>query len=300
MAEKINSPDDQTKLQIPEPEPSGFVKTLNNMGFMTSTLDPFSAEFVEFSKMAPGPVLDIGAAYGVASLAALKQGAKVIANDVDDRHLSILFDRTEPGSRANLSLACGSFPEELDFAPASLGAVLICRVFHFFEPAKLEASIKKVAEWIAPGGKVFVVSETPYVSTLKPFIRIYEERRARGELWPGLVNIAEINPELLAALPPMMHLLDEQVLSRLFREAGLEVFLAPYIVSLDFSPQFMREIPVFSPLKESLKCSSPRQDLDPIRSFTRGLFARNNPLECLGKLCSERSEVATIVHGDLG
>ena len=43
--------------QMPSAEPNGFIKTLNNMGYMTSTIDPFSRSFVEFSSRARLPVL---------------------------------------------------------------------------------------------------------------------------------------------------------------------------------------------------------------------------------------------------
>ena len=47
---------------MPKPEPNGFVRTLNNMGYMTSGLDPYSQAFVDFAPGAPGPCLDVGAA----------------------------------------------------------------------------------------------------------------------------------------------------------------------------------------------------------------------------------------------
>ncbi len=79
--------------EMPVAEPNGFIKTLNNMGYMTSTLDPYSMAFADFAPAAPGPCLDVGAAYGVASLVALANGARMIANDIDGRHLRILLDR---------------------------------------------------------------------------------------------------------------------------------------------------------------------------------------------------------------
>ena len=63
-------------LEMPPVEAGGFVKTFNNMGFMTTYLDEFSQKFVDSSVNCGGPVLDIGCAYGNASIPALKQGGE--------------------------------------------------------------------------------------------------------------------------------------------------------------------------------------------------------------------------------
>lgn len=220
-------------LKMPKPEPNGFVKTLNNMGFMTSTLDAFSQNFTDFSSQAPGPVLDIGAAYGVASLAALEKGARVIANDSDLRHLKILKDRTPTYLRSKLELLPGKFPEDLNIAPNSIGAVLICRVLHFLEGPAIQYAAQKLYQWIYPRGKVFVVAETPYLKNFKAFIPIYESRKAASAPWPGFIDdVMAIAPERGASLPPKMHFLDPEVLSRVFEEAGflierVETFARP-------------------------------------------------------------------------
>src|SRR5262245_33374185 len=111
----------------------GLIPTLNQMGWMTVGLDAFSREFVDFSSTAPGPVLDIGAAYGIASIEALKTGARVIANDLDRRHLDILYDRAPKEYVRNLILKAGEFPNELNFSDYSLGGILACRILHFFD-----------------------------------------------------------------------------------------------------------------------------------------------------------------------
>lgn len=68
----------------------GLVPTLNHRGFMPETLDRFSVAFVHDAGSSSAPVLDIGCAYGVASRAALDQGATVHACDMDAGHVAIL------------------------------------------------------------------------------------------------------------------------------------------------------------------------------------------------------------------
>jgi SAM-dependent methyltransferase len=195
------------------------------MGFMTDYLDEFSEEFVAFAKTCGNPVLDIGCAYGNATIPALKAGATVIANDVDQRHLDIVATLAhKAGVNSRLRLLPGSFPNELAVERDSLGAVLACRVFHFFDGAQVEHGIKAAASWLKPGGKLFLVAETPYVGGMRPFIPIYEERRANGDRWPGYVDdFMKIDPIRGKDLPKSMHLLDEEVLRRTFEEAGLFV-----------------------------------------------------------------------------
>ncbi len=214
---------DKQTLNMPTPEANGWVKTMNNMGFMTPTLDVFSQAFVEFSLQAPGEVVDIGAAYGVATLAALERGATVIANDVDSRHLEILAERAGP-HEDRLTVISGAFPNELDFMPGSVGAILICRVLHFFDGATIEQSIQKLSRWLAPGGKVFIVAETPFLKNFKTFIPVYESRIQSGATWPGFVeDVMAIDPVRGVALPKQMHLLDPTVLSQVLTKNGFVI-----------------------------------------------------------------------------
>ena len=78
----------------PEPFIEGLVPTLNHRGFMSDTMNYFSAQFAEYAGKIDTEVLDIGCAYGIASQAALENGARVLACDMDERHLQILLRET--------------------------------------------------------------------------------------------------------------------------------------------------------------------------------------------------------------
>ncbi|PIU17860.1 MAG: class I SAM-dependent methyltransferase [Elusimicrobia bacterium CG08_land_8_20_14_0_20_59_10] len=220
-------------LEMPKAEEGGLTNTLNSMGTMTPSPDTFSRAFIEFAPKAPGRSLDIGAAYGVATLPALSSGASVIANDIDERHLKILFNRVPQTNRSRLELVAGEFPDKLDFPAGSLGAVLICRVMHFFDGPRIERAATKVMNWLAPGGKVFVVGETPFIGTARAFFPTYEARLKAGNPWPGVVeNVAAHDPKRSGSLPALFHLLDERILGRVFTAAGfgierLELFARP-------------------------------------------------------------------------
>ena len=227
--------DSTSSPKMPAAETNGFVKTLNNMGYMTSTLDEFSRKFIDYSPHAPGPALDIGAAYGIASLAALEKGATVIANDIEKAHLDILMEKAPDQLKGKLSLEPGSFPDHLTMRNESLGAVLVCRVMHFFDGETIEKSAKLLFQWIKKGGKAFVVAETPYLKNFQNFIPIYEKRKQDGVKWPGFIeDVMAIAPERGAFLPPKMHLLDPDVLSRSFANAGFVIEEARMIPRKDF------------------------------------------------------------------
>jgi hypothetical protein len=220
-------------MKMPEPA-GGFVPTLNKMGYMTTGLDRFSRAFVDFGPGAPGRCLDIGAAYGVATLAALEKGASVLANDLDSRHLELLKEGTPAKHRPRLDLLPGDFPDGLEIPPDSLGAALVCRVLHFFDGPKIERAAAALLRWLAPGGKVFVVCETPFIGTARNFFPTYQARLAVGHPWPGYIEdmVAVFDPARAQQLPPTMNLLDEAVLRRVFTEAGftierLELFARP-------------------------------------------------------------------------
>ncbi len=230
MTEAKNIP-----LSMPNPDENGLFRTLNSMGTMTPCPDIFSSAFIEFAPNAPGRCLDIGAAYGVSTIPALAKGAYVVANDIDERHLRILVSRVPAEDRARLELVPGNFPDEMVFQPGSFGAVLVCRVMHFFDGPRINRAAAKVLEWLAPGGKVFVVAETPFIGTARAFFPTYEARLKAGNLWPGVVeNVSAHDPNRAGSLPSLFHLLDDRVLSRVFTSAGFTIERLTYFARPDY------------------------------------------------------------------
>ncbi|MBI2743596.1 MAG: class I SAM-dependent methyltransferase [Chlamydiales bacterium] len=219
-------------LEIPPASPSGLVKTLNfGGGFMLIHLDPISSAFIEFAKTSSYPVLDIGAAYGVATLPALDHSTcAVIADDIGSENLLILQKQVDKKNRERLYLNQKRFPQELDFKPNSLGGVLICRVFHFLRGEEIEEGLKKIFSWLAPGGKLFIVTSTPYQGNITEFVSVYEERWADGISWPGYVeNYGSNAPGLSSNLNPFLHVMDERPLRKALESAGFLVEKVEYI-----------------------------------------------------------------------
>jgi ubiquinone/menaquinone biosynthesis C-methylase UbiE len=221
----------ENKSNMPQAEDNGFIPTFNQMGYMTSQLDQFSLDFCHHAaKIAPQKALEIGAAYGVASLKAISMGAHMLVNDLDLRHLEVIKDQLNDVESSRVKFMAGSFPEDLDIESNSLGAILICRVLHFLTPKELEFAFEKMTSWLTTGGKLFVIGETPYLKNFQSFIPIYKKRCAEGESYPGFIqDVMQVDPVRGANLPKQMHFLDKELLQDLCQKNGLAVEKCEYI-----------------------------------------------------------------------
>jgi len=197
--------------------------TRNRMGWSSAQLSPLSLQFVGFARTRPGPVLDIGAGYGAAALAALEAGAEVIAVDLDPAHLETLSRRAPPG--AKLTARVARFPRDLHFEPGAIAAVHAAGVFHFLTGNQISRGLREIARWLAPGGKVFIQAATPYQAPFARFLGEYECRVRAGVRWPGWMERVSrwCAHRQVGQMPRSVHLLDDAVLRRAAGEAGLAV-----------------------------------------------------------------------------
>ena len=202
------------------------IPTRNHTGWSSNQLNEVSELFVEFCRaQAVLPVLDIGAAFGIATHAALAAGATVIANDADAAHLRILHESTPPEDRRRLVMVSGRFPRHLHFAESSLSAIHASNVLHFLTGPQLENGAGSIAHWLAVGGKAFIQASTPWQSPFASFIPEFEDRLRRGEQWPGWIEDthSRFDHPKMTQIPKSIHLLDERTLTRVFTAAGLEI-----------------------------------------------------------------------------
>ena len=212
---------------------SYFIATYNKTGYaLSEVLDEVTREYVNFSASATHPVLEIGAAFGVASFEALKRGATVIVNDLDKRHLDVFYEKTPQEYKDKITLISGDFPRDVNLTECSLSAILCSRVIHFFDPDTVIKSIKHCFSLLKVGGKAFFTVESPYLKNWNRFPIDFIIRKESGDRFPGYVKTRDyINSgEIADNLPEYMHFFDEEILSRVFRECGFEVekcFLFP-------------------------------------------------------------------------
>ncbi len=215
----------------------GMIPTLNGTGFMFEVRDSFTDAFISYAGQTTLPVLELGCAYGVASIPALEAGARVTASDMEPQHLEILKSKVPEHLLGNLELVVATLPEA-EFPAGSFGAILCSRVLHFLSGEDIETSVRKMAQWLAPGGRLYLIADTPYGIWRKK-IAAFEADKAAGMRWPGMMVglhnfLPTDRPPEPTDKPPFMNVLDPELLARTCTEAGLEVIEAAFIPRPDF------------------------------------------------------------------
>lgn len=200
---------------------NGLVPTLNQYGYMVETPLPVSQKFIQYAGETKGLVLDIGAAYGAVAIPALKKGATVIANDLDSRHLEILWENTPEYLQKNLRLVEGKFPDAVEFLPSSLKAVHAAGVLHYLPGDGIKKAFKKIFNMLELGGKFFFYTTAPYITLFSKYYPIYLKKKAAGTEWPGLMkNSWFYAPHYKGCIPKRINLLDEDIITHLFISTG--------------------------------------------------------------------------------
>jgi SAM-dependent methyltransferase len=211
-------------------------------GFTTAACDPFSQRFIEQAAQlakSGGKVLEIGAAFGTATLEALAKGATVFCNDINPENLAVVQKRFQEINQENIDkadtklvLIPGEFPSELTALPNKFfNAILICRVLHFFTGRKIEESLALISKLLTSGGKIYIVCETPYLKNWQRFIPEFHKRLENKVEWPGeITDPANYESSGRAAsLPKFVHWITKEVLERSLLRAGFIVENCSYI-----------------------------------------------------------------------
>jgi SAM-dependent methyltransferase len=213
---------------------SGLIPTLNKMGYMTTFLDPYSEKFIQYSANCRQPVLEIGSAYGIATLKALDNGATVVSNDLDPRHLQILKSKCPKEAHGRLTLVAGKFPE-VTLSSNYFDAILTVRVLHFLDGKTLRNFLSRCYDLLTINGKLFVVVDTPYLKDWQNFIKVFEQRVKNNSEWPGLIkNTRLFNSKRIPQLPKLMHWIDINILQRELKIAGFNIERIEYLNRIDY------------------------------------------------------------------
>lgn len=206
----------------PTPWMAGMIPTLNGRGFMSETLERFSMAFIDYAAICGHEVLDMGCAYGVATREVLERGGAIMACDMEAGHIEILHRETPEDLRGRLRTSVGALPA-VNFPERAFGAILCSRVIHFLTGDEIRESLEKMHAWLKPGGRLFLVADTPYTGFWFSTAPEYERRKSAGEEWPGfidniapLLNREEPPPDMLPYLNP----LDPDILRRECERAG--------------------------------------------------------------------------------
>ena len=208
----------------------GLIPCLNGRGFMEQDLNNISKSFVEESSTLEGLSLDVGCAYGIASIAALKKGSKVLASDMDQAHLDILLQETPDELKDNLTTRVGTLPN-IDFKNESFTTIHCSRCLHFLTPNELIDTLKNMYNWLQPGGRVYLITDTCYSGPWKNYLPEFEKKLEAGDPFPGFIdNVLDCLPipRLPKGMTPHMNCLDPDTLSRECKSAGFEIITSKY------------------------------------------------------------------------
>lgn len=221
-----------------------YKSTQNKRGF-TYQLSKYGEAFVNYAGQVQFPVVDIGCAYGIATLPVLEAGGEVIAIDVSKQHLAQLLQNVPKNLHKKLYTIEGRFPE-FNLTPSSVGAIYISHVLPFLSPQEIEVAMQKLHKWLIPGGKVFMVSFSPFIKLCEAFLPLYEEKKRIGLPWAGFIdNLSKYveNKEFQTNLPNNLNHLDVDDYERMadkfnFHIESLEYFgdprhLLPKALALD-------------------------------------------------------------------
>jgi SAM-dependent methyltransferase len=194
----------------PKAVEEGLIPTDDAMGIMTEELSPAAEAFVALAATARRPLLEVGAAYGNATLPALHAGGTVVANDLSASQLGVLAQATPDDDRKRLVLLPARFPDELRLGDGSLSGILAAQVLHFFDAPTVELAFRSAFRWLEPGGALYGLVMTPSLGFYRTLRPAYEERARRGERWPGIFDPRTVAPpDWKDRLPPMVHLFEK-------------------------------------------------------------------------------------------
>ena len=202
-----------------------FVPTLNKMGYMATQLDVVQQKFIAYAAKSPeGVSLDLGAAFGIATLPLLERQQKIVSCDVDPRHLKAIRQAVSPTLAKNLSLKAGHFPHTARFRKNRFKAILCGMVLHFVPPREMTLWLSHLRRILRPGGKIFITVSSPYQGVLKNFIPFYRERLENGDPLPGYIeNIQQFVPHRSDQLPAQNTVFCPNALERLIKDTGFNV-----------------------------------------------------------------------------
>lgn len=215
----------ESDLNMPAPVSEHLVMTLNGSGPATMYMDDYAKQFIQYAAEQTAPVLELGAAYGFVTIAALKAGATVIANDIEPRHLQILYNKTPEDCHERLTLMPGAFPRDLNLPAQSIAGCYIARMLGYLDPSQLQLGFEALFACLKTNAKLFIIASPPYKAIFRNTIPLYEQRIQENKLWPGYFTDLKqlVGGQYGPYVPDRLHFLDDIVLTRELERVGFVV-----------------------------------------------------------------------------
>ncbi|WP_299008869.1 class I SAM-dependent methyltransferase [uncultured Shewanella sp.] len=210
--------------------------SLNQKGVMVKQFSNVSQAFIRDAASATHDLIDMGCAYGIATLAVLEMKKHIIACDLEQEHLAILKQETPEDLLPYLELRQGYFPYDFDFEKSTISGVHCSYVLHFLTGEEVTLALKSVYDWLVPEGCFYLSAATPYQKSLT-FIDEFNRCEVQGEDFPGQINLKTMSqfirqerlhciPENV--LPDFTHVFTIEILTKALKRAGFTIENAHY------------------------------------------------------------------------
>lgn len=213
--------------------------TKNQYGFMLTQIDTLGYKFLENLKknQTRTESIDIGSAFGLLPLKAYKENTPVIVNDLSEEHLNIFKKRAEKKGLQNIKTLAGNF-FNLDVRDNSIYSIHISRVLHFYPGPEIIRALNIFYKWLIPGGKLFLINETPYFGTCKDFIPTFLKRKKDGNTWPGeLRDLDFFEKTKRPFVDHFVHLMDKDELKKCINHTNFETVETDYVNREGYFPK---------------------------------------------------------------
>lgn len=220
------------KLAIPL-ESAHRVPTLNQYGYMFTKFDPVVERFLQSIEKKPKQIVfEVGGAYGNVAEIALEKGIEnYYLNDCDERHLKSFAKKLSDNKKTHLfqalHLISGRCPEEVVIKENSFDAILVNKVLHFFTPETIDAFVHWLNSGLKPGGRVFILTISPFYKGHEELLKDYEEKKREGVRFPGYCSryrepksAQKYIPE---ARPDTLLFMELDTLKHLFQQHGFHI-----------------------------------------------------------------------------
>lgn len=205
------------------------LKTKNQMGFAHLTPLKITQDLYIQAEIEKGIYADIGSSYGVDAIHMIKLGARVVAIDLESQHLDILTQQLTPAERQRIDVRCQRFPEEVNLELDRYDAILLSRILLFLTPDSLKESLEKVYKALKNGGKVYIITVSPFSDKWDLVKLAFEEHQKLFPNQPLMVpNLWELLPQTRTTLPKSIQLFDQGALKTVLEESGFKVIDCGY------------------------------------------------------------------------
>ena len=164
----------------------GCLSTMNAKGAQFSTTTPVLRDWLE-SFDGIHPLMDIGCAYGINTLEALKLAIPTIALDTHQVHLDVVKQVADERAYDTLSCLLGSLPDDIPIPDESLSGALVSEVLHFLTGEQIGNSFHTVFKKLQKGGilAVSTMSVNSFRDVDSGFVRRFFQDKDEGIKWPG-------------------------------------------------------------------------------------------------------------------